>query len=158
MSELRPRCLNDILLGEIRTPMPYVESPSPISPVRNLDLCDDDLLDILAESTKTESRPSASRSQLKSRVALSPNNAIEPPERRNTADGIVPVDRVYELINMLESTLAEAKSYRDNPSSHDPWMPYEEFTPRDATVARTGARPSRGSAQISRENGLSSFG
>mmetsp|Transcript_4171 Transcript_4171/g.10761 ORF Transcript_4171/g.10761 Transcript_4171/m.10761 type:complete len:265 (-) Transcript_4171:127-921(-) len=36
-------------------------------------------------------------------------------------------------MQVLEHTLAEATAFRENPTSHDPWMPYEPFEATNAT-------------------------
>lgn len=95
----------------------------------SLDLADDDLAAMLSEST---GRPQQS-------AAPSKGSSRHHGARRRilssrTEQGAPPLERVYELISILEDTLAEAKVYRDSGSTHDPWSPYEPFRPAEVDV------------------------
>lgn len=105
---------------------------------RRESLCDEDLVGMLSESTNSPRVNKVLSRTTRKRTSLSPH----------ACQG-APIERVYELISVLEDTLVEAKAYTvATATSHNPWSPYEPFSPvaEEDGVVRARASRSPGSS------------
>lgn len=106
-----------------------VSTPSPSTAMgveevtRTSELEDDDLQGMLAESTAF-SGPLSARGSFSRQSSGFSSTTPRAADMHN-----MNIERMMELMQVLESTLAEATSAfsSDTPTSHDPWMPYEPF-------------------------------